>query len=127
MHSLYAVDAGKKRIARGDFWMRWTGLTVKMAVIAASLLFNHAHAGDLSAVRGQDLYDSYCGACHGFNGSPLMPNAPDFAGGERMDKSDSELLDSIRDGKGRAMPAWLGILSNEECEAVLQYIREALS
>ena len=107
--------------------MRWTGLTLKTAVIAASLLCSHSHAGDSSAVAGQELYDSYCGTCHGFNGAPLLPNVPDFSVGERMDRSDSELLDSIKDGKGRTMPAWLGILSNQECEAVLQYIREALS
>ena len=56
-----------------------------------------------------------------------LSRVPDFSVGERMDRSDSELLDSIKDGKGRTMPAWLGILSNEECEAVLQYIREDLS
>ena len=107
--------------------MRWLGLTVKTAAIVALLIYSYAHAADASAVAGEAVYDSYCGACHGFNGVPLLPNAPDFSGGERMEKSDSELLDSIRDGKGKAMPAWLGILSEEECEAVLQYIREALT
>ena len=44
-----------------------------------------------------------------------------------MDKSDSELLDSIRAGKGTAMPAWSGILSDEALEVVLQFIRETFS
>jgi mono/diheme cytochrome c family protein len=107
--------------------MRWMGLTVISVVIAAPLLCSNTHAGNPSPVSGEEIYDTYCGSCHGFNGSPLLPNTPDFAGGERMDKSDSELLDSIRAGKGRVMPAWLGVLSDEECEAVLQYIREILS
>jgi mono/diheme cytochrome c family protein len=107
--------------------MRWIGLTVKAAAIVALLIYSYVHAAGASSVSGEELYDSYCGTCHGFNGVPLLPNAPDFSGGERMDKSDSELLDSIRDGKGKAMPGWLGILSEEECEAVLQYIREVLT
>ena len=45
----------------------------------------------------------------------------------RMGKSECELLDSIRAGKGKAMPAWLGVLRDEDCEAVLQFIRETLS
>ena len=119
--------AENRRIAHGDFSMRWTGRTVIMAVIAAPLLGGHTHAGDSSPVSGREIYNAYCGACHGFNGPPLLQNAPDFAAGERMDKSDSELLDAIRAGKGTAMPAWTGILSDEDCVAVLQFIRETLS
>lgn len=107
--------------------MRRMGLTVTIAAIAASLLCSHAQAGDSSAVPGRDIFDAYCGPCHGFNGSPLLPNVPNFSAGERMDKSDSELLDSIRAGKGTAMPAWSGILSDEALEVVLQFIRETFS
>ena len=98
-----------------------------MAVVAVPLLGGHTHAGDSSPVSGREIFNAYCGACHGFNGSPLLPNTPDFAAGERMDKSDSELLDAIRAGKGIAMPAWKGILSDAECATVLQFIRETLS
>lgn len=107
--------------------MRWAGLIVISAVMAVPLLCSNTHAGNPSTVSGEAIYDAYCGTCHGFNGAPLLPNTPNFAEGERMEKSDSELLDSIQAGKGRVMPAWLGVLSDEECEAVLQYIRETLS
>ena len=124
---LYGMHAEKRRIARGGYYMQWMGLTTIRAVIAVVLLCSNALAGIPSPVSGQDIYDTHCGVCHGFTGAPLLPNTPDFSGGERMDKSDSELLDSIRAGNGRVMPAWAGILSDEECEAVLQYIREILT
>lgn len=104
--------------------MRWMGLTLLMALIASPLLCSNAHGADSSSVSGQQIYDTHCASCHGLDGSPLLPSTPDFSAGERMDKSDSELLDSIRAGKGRVMPAWLGLLSEHDCEAVLQFIRE---
>lgn len=109
--------------------MRKARLALIPAIVAACQISGFAHAGDsdLSALHGKDIYDSYCGPCHGFNGSPLLPHTPDFSVGERMEKSDSELLESIRAGKGKAMPAWLGILSEKECEEVLQFIRETIS
>ena len=107
--------------------MRWASLKVTIAFIVASLLCGQTHAGNSSATSGQEIYDAYCGACHGFNGVPLLPNTPDFSAGERLDKSASALLASLQAGKGKTMPAWLGILSGAECEAVLQFIRETLS
>lgn len=104
--------------------MRWRRLTGTFAFVAISFTCSHVGADDAAAVAGQDIYDSYCGACHGFDGTPLLPNVPNFAAGERMEKSDSELIDSIREGKGSVMPGWVGVLSDEECAVVLQFIRE---
>ena len=61
--------------------------------MAVPLLCSNTHAGNPSTVSGEAIYDAYCGTCHGFNGAPLLPNTPNFAEGERMEKSDSELLD----------------------------------
>jgi mono/diheme cytochrome c family protein len=102
-----------------------TELTVvSVAVFISLALASPVQADDSFQVVGQEVYDAYCGACHGFDGVPLLPNTPNFAIGERLEKSDDELLKSIRDGKGKIMPGWLGILSDEECEAVLGSIKD---
>ena len=36
---------------------------------------------------------------------------------------NEELIKSIRNGKGRYMPAWQGILSQTDVEALVSYIR----
>ena len=36
---------------------------------------------------------------------------------------NEELVESILDGKGRYMPAWRGILSQGDVEALVSYIR----
>lgn len=71
---------------------------------------------------GREIYELYCGACHGFNGRALMPGTPSFVKGERLDKSIEELLESINDGKGAAMPSWSTVLNPTECKLVLDYI-----
>ena len=37
--------------------------------------------------------------------------------------SNTELVNSILDGKGRFMPAWRGILSSSDVESLVSYIR----
>ncbi len=76
----------------------------------------------------RDLYQSNCAACHGFDGVPIMAGVPNFGKNERMEKTDQELLASIKNGKipesgGVAMPPWNAVLSEEEMAAVLTYVR----
>ncbi len=76
----------------------------------------------------RDLYQASCAACHGFDGTPIMPGIPNFSRGERLEKSDQELLASVQNGQqsesgGVAMPPWKGTLSDEEMLGVLNYIR----
>ncbi len=103
---------------------RWTvqALGVVMGIAAAQ-----AGANQSVQLNGADLYESYCGACHGYDGTPLLPNVPNFANGERLEKPDGELLNSIRAGKGKTMPSWLGILDDEDCENVLEFIRTGIN
>lgn len=80
---------------------------------------------------GQDLYQKYCSVCHGEEGdgdgimtgllkiTPMdhtNPNETNFL-------SNDQLVNSIRHGKGRYMPAWAGILTRYEIEALVSYIR----
>ena len=80
---------------------------------------------------GMKLYQTYCQACHGEegDGDGIMTN---LIGTMPMDHTNSnetnrldneELASSILDGKGRFMPAWRGILSQTDVEALVSYIR----
>jgi mono/diheme cytochrome c family protein len=89
-------------------WLSWCG-----AGLAAD-------ATDIT--EGGEIYEMYCGACHGFGGRALMPGTPSFSKGEELDKSVDELLDSIFQGKGDAMPSWEGVLSPTEGKQVLDFI-----
>ena len=80
---------------------------------------------------GMKIYQTYCHICHGEegDGDGIMTN---LIGTMPMDHTNSnetnqldneELASSILDGKGRYMPAWRGILSQADVEALVSYIR----
>jgi hypothetical protein len=63
---------------------------------------------DSSAVRwtpGSEVFGVFCAGCHGVNGIAEYEAAPSFALGERMDKSDEDLLASVEGGH-QDMPQW---------------------
>jgi mono/diheme cytochrome c family protein len=74
-------------------------------------------------VSGQDIFEEYCAACHGYDGIRIIPQAPNFADGESLEKETLVLLASIRDGKGEIMPLWSNDLSEQQMLDVLAYIR----
>lgn len=87
------------------------------------LLQGVGYAGEKGGVvKGKEIYHERCSICHGIDGVPILPGAPNFAKGERMDKPDSELLQTIRHGKNM-MPAWKENLTEEEMREVLAYAR----
>lgn len=81
--------------------------------------------------HGLKLYTTYCGVCHGEEGdgdgimtqligiTPMDHTNPN----ETNDLSNEELVESILEGKGRFMPAWQGVLSQTDVEALVSYIR----
>ena len=75
-----------------------------------------------STDEGKDVFLTFCGGCHGFNGFAFFPIAPSFAMGERIKKSDSELLNSILKGKN-SMPSWEDKLSRSSLKNALKYLR----
>ena len=81
-----------------------------------------------SGADGAALYGSRCALCHGKDGAGL-PNwkskgQPDFTQTEwQKAHTDEQLADSIKNGKGKFMPAFKGKLSDEETGAVIQQIR----
>lgn len=80
---------------------------------------------------GLQLYQEYCQVCHGEEGdgdgimTRLMGVMPmDHTNQNATNPiSNADLVKSILDGRGRFMPAWRGILSQSDVEALVSYIR----
>lgn len=71
---------------------------------------------------GEELYAKFCAGCHGLNGIAAYVHSPSFALGQRLEKSDEELMHSLLNGKGE-MPNWDDKLSLAELRDVLRFIR----
>ncbi len=84
------------------------------------LMLGPAQAAD--PLNGASLYGAKCATCHGANGRPVMPGTPDFSRGERLLRSDIDLLKSIRAGMG-VMPAYQGLLSDDEILDIVAHLR----
>lgn len=96
-----------------------------IARIVLSGMLSMALAGVASAAdirNGGRLYSMHCVACHGADGRSVMPEAPNFARGERLLQSDISLLNAMRIGRG-AMPGYMGILSDREIFDVISFLR----
>ena len=80
---------------------------------------------------GMQIYQQYCQVCHGEegDGEGIMTNLMGITPmdhtnpNETNQLNNAEIVKSILDGKGRFMPAWRGILSQNDAEALVSYIR----
>ncbi|MCU0939121.1 MAG: cytochrome c [Burkholderiaceae bacterium] len=79
-------------------------------------------AAAADVIRGGEIYRANCANCHGPNGRPVFPTAPDFTRQERLLQSDPVLLQSVRNGRG-PMPAFQGLLRDREILDVIAYLR----
>ncbi len=92
-------------------------------VLAFVLALGHLPlASAMNLARGQQLYNLHCAACHGSRGEGVVPEAPKFQLGERMEQPDMTLLQSIKTGK-KGMPPFFGILQDAQILDVLAYVR----
>lgn len=80
----------------------------------------NVYAGDID--NGGKLYAKHCAICHGTDGVNVMPDAPNFAHSERLLRPDVFILAAIKEGKN-AMPAFQGMLKDEEILDVIAYLR----
>ncbi|CAD5372290.1 Cytochrome c oxidase subunit CcoP [Rubrivivax sp. A210] len=72
--------------------------------------------------HGAELYRSHCASCHGNDGRPVLPGAPDFSRPTALLKPDLALLATIRSGRG-GMPAFAGQLRDRDILDVVAHLR----
>lgn len=94
-----------------------TRLFVSLLLMFGSCL---SHAADTN--KGAEVYAMHCASCHGVSGASVMPGAPNFAQSEGLMNPDGALLISIQSGKA-AMPAYRGVLSDQDILDVIAYLR----
>jgi len=104
---------------------------VKALIAYLRFLGNKKHDLMGDSEKGMQIYQKYCSVCHGVEGdgdgimtnlmgiSPMDHTNPN----ETNSMNNDELIKSIMKGQGRFMPAWQGILSQADVEALVSYIR----
>jgi len=95
----------------------------RTALLLGLLFCSPHHANAVAEDKsGSEIFLKYCAGCHGFDGLAEYPHAPSFAMGERLHKSDHELLQSVADGK-HGMPYWEHKLSIDKILSAIAYLR----
>jgi cytochrome c6 len=120
--------AATRRRAEGQAVSPARGRPLGLALALASALVlwtllclgTAAHAAD--ADNGARLYRQHCASCHGANGRPVLPTAPDLSRPMALMRGDLALLSFVRSGRG-AMPAFAGVLKDREVLDVLAHLR----
>ena len=103
--------------------MKYFALTAIIGgLVAADSDFNFSF---MTARTGPEVYEAFCQSCHGENGRGAGPETNLYANRRRLRTADGELITSILDGKGE-MPGYSNILTYDEAQNVLNYIREDL-
>lgn len=91
-------------------------LTLFLLVVSTGVVL----AGD--PMKGRPLYEVRCAGCHGLEGLPQVAEIPNFKRGEGLMKSDQQLLEFVKRGKG-VMPGFKGILTDTEIRDILAHVR----
>jgi mono/diheme cytochrome c family protein len=89
-------------------------------LLAASATFASAQKS------GADVYKASCAMCHGSSGDAATPagkmfKAASFSAPDVMKASDADMLAIIKKGKDK-MPAWDGVLTNDQMKDVIAHI-----
>jgi mono/diheme cytochrome c family protein len=110
--------------------------------VGANFLVRRTPERSVDLAQGRHLYAVHCASCHGANleGQPdwqtrrsdgRLPAPPHDATGHSWHHSDAMLFEITRDGIGKFapagylsdMPAFKGVLSDDEIRAVLGYVK----
>ena len=90
------------------------------ALLLLGVLGGAAQAAD--TIKGGRLYALHCISCHGGPGVAGAPGSPSFARGQGLMRPDFTLMELTRVGKN-AMPAYQGLLSNQDILDIIAYMR----
>ena len=103
-----------------DACAMYKALHVSVAACVVSAFITAASAQDQAAIEaGEALYGEHCAMCHGDNlrSAGSIPDLRDLRADQR-----SHFDQTVTDGKGQ-MPAWGGVLSEQEFDQLWAYIR----
>ncbi|MFQ5992318.1 MAG: c-type cytochrome [Nitrospiraceae bacterium] len=110
--------------------LRYTALFLVVVVVTGLTNSMLGWAGSGNPTKGKSRYKQYCAVCHGALGrgdGPMAkattPPAPRLTSREVREKSDKDLLNVIAEGRGGSMPAWRGILNDQELLDMVAYVR----
>jgi len=98
---------------------------LRISLLACILTANAVISSNTLAAdffNGEKVYQKYCQSCHGVKGRGGIGGAPNFARGQGLMTADHNLYQAIDRGKN-AMPAFRGVLKEEELYDVITYIR----
>jgi cytochrome c5 len=91
---------------------------MKKYIIMLSMALSTSAAADCDPLFGEGVYPALCATCH-----THIPTAPKFEAGERLEKTDPELIETILNGK-EMMPPWGNMgWTDEELASLVCYIR----
>lgn len=111
-------------------------LLVMLACGESLLLTASCEGQEAQFVKAAQIYSTYCVQCHGLNKNGKGINSKDMTVQPRDhsdpkgmgDLPDEELFKAIKDGglavnKSILMPAWSGVLNEEEVKDLVAYLR----
>jgi mono/diheme cytochrome c family protein len=99
----------------GESMLRISG--VMGALLLCGISMGHAQEGAVAA--GEALYEEHCATCHGERLRPTGA-APDLKNLASDDRPKFET--TVLNGRGQ-MPAWQGMITDDERAAIWAYIR----
>lgn len=82
----------------------------------------YAEAPGDNVKQGEATFLKFCAGCHGFDGKANYEHSPSFSIGERLQKDDRELLQSVLNGKNN-MPPWRDKLPVQDLRNAIVYLR----
>jgi mono/diheme cytochrome c family protein len=107
----------ERGMTRTNSTLRAIILAASLAVVASAGLAKEKAAKDDQNTK--ELFATTCGWCHE-QGGRVAGKGPQLAGTKR---SDSFIINRIKQGKEGAMPAFEGALTDRQIKGILRYIR----
>jgi cytochrome c oxidase cbb3-type subunit 3 len=112
--------------------LRLDRLTLPCLLVTVALMSSRPSLADVNGdSKGQKVYDFYCYQCHGYTGNArtlastyLDPGPRNFSITDPGSLTHEQMVDAVTNGRpGTAMVSFTSVVSADEIEAVVNYIR----